>query len=411
MADVYQGAYCNLAATGAVGGHGGLFHDRNVHFVQRCIVKANWLDSSLGKSNKDVDWAGCEKGLYELRSDGFWDSELLRAPLMQRAWVFQERLLAPRVLHFGARQILWECPELEACETYPEGLPFENASRNFRKGLNPIMDGARARDRLVGSLPQLDAVKFDALYLWNSIIQAYSPGFLTNEGDKPIALSGMAKYMQSLSHDIYIAGLWQRYLPSQLLWHYHPPGTRPKAYRAPSWSWAAVNPSINSTLNAGNICDTDIVAQVLDVRVDTANGNATGQVTGGYIRLRSLLCTIRFRKARIAKQLPIFSIRMGESDREFRMYEDAVEELQEPDGNGSGGEYHYMVVHRGLRTPDTVGKLRGLVLLPTGSQKGQFQRRGLLDVDLLENEDSVPRFAQESWLQYEEYHEYTVSIF
>lgn len=31
--------------------------------------------------------------------------------------------MAPRVLYFGSRQILWECKELEAYEVFPEGIP------------------------------------------------------------------------------------------------------------------------------------------------------------------------------------------------------------------------------------------------------------------------------------------------
>lgn len=46
-----------------------------------------------------------------------------RAPVNIRAWVVQERLLAPRVLHFGQTQVIWECRELSACELYPHGLP------------------------------------------------------------------------------------------------------------------------------------------------------------------------------------------------------------------------------------------------------------------------------------------------
>jgi hypothetical protein len=37
--------------------------------------------------------------------------------------VLHERLLAPRVLHFGRKQLFWECSELCACEAYPNGLP------------------------------------------------------------------------------------------------------------------------------------------------------------------------------------------------------------------------------------------------------------------------------------------------
>lgn len=131
MADIYQGAYCNITATGAADGHGGLFHDRNVHLVERCTVQARWPDSSLEELTEKPKWKGWENGLYEIRSDEFWSFELQRAPLILRSWVLQERYLAPRVIHFGARQILWECLEFDACDTHPEGLPFEYTARRF----------------------------------------------------------------------------------------------------------------------------------------------------------------------------------------------------------------------------------------------------------------------------------------
>ena len=37
-------------------------------------------------------------------------------PLMSRGWMYQERLLSPRVLHFGATELVWECREATLCE-------------------------------------------------------------------------------------------------------------------------------------------------------------------------------------------------------------------------------------------------------------------------------------------------------
>ena len=44
------------------------------------------------------------------------------SPLLQRAWVQQEVILAPRVLLFRQQQLLWDCCETKACETFPKGL-------------------------------------------------------------------------------------------------------------------------------------------------------------------------------------------------------------------------------------------------------------------------------------------------
>lgn len=47
MVDVYQGALSNLAATGSADGHGGLYHDRNVNMVPRCIIETQRPDVSI----------------------------------------------------------------------------------------------------------------------------------------------------------------------------------------------------------------------------------------------------------------------------------------------------------------------------------------------------------------------------
>lgn len=47
--------------------------------------------------------------------------EIHDSPLVQRAWVTQERLLSKRVLHF-ADVLIWECPSIVASEIQPLGL-------------------------------------------------------------------------------------------------------------------------------------------------------------------------------------------------------------------------------------------------------------------------------------------------
>lgn len=45
-------------------------------------------------------------------------------PLFKRGWVFQERLLSRRTLHFDKDRIAWECQESRGLSEYlPEGLP------------------------------------------------------------------------------------------------------------------------------------------------------------------------------------------------------------------------------------------------------------------------------------------------
>lgn len=76
MADVYQGALCNLAATGFADGNGGLFHDRNVKMVPRCIAETDWYETSVQRLRKQPDWGKSKKRFYEVRSDGSGEPSL-----------------------------------------------------------------------------------------------------------------------------------------------------------------------------------------------------------------------------------------------------------------------------------------------------------------------------------------------
>ena len=46
------------------------------------------------------------------------------SPLGGRGWALQERLLAPRTLHFGREQLFWEC---RGCRR-PEGHAYRSLS-------------------------------------------------------------------------------------------------------------------------------------------------------------------------------------------------------------------------------------------------------------------------------------------
>jgi hypothetical protein len=80
---------------------------------------------------------------------------------------------------------------------------------------------------------------------WDSILNSYSNASLAFPSDKLVALSGIVKYLSKKGLGAYVAGLWRDNLELQLLWDTYGGkyGTRPSPYRAPSWSWAALDES------------------------------------------------------------------------------------------------------------------------------------------------------------------------
>jgi len=129
-------------------------------------------------------------------------------------------------------------------------------------------------------------------------VQAYTRCNLTKSEDKLVAMSGLAKRVQSLLCDEYLAGLWRSNLPHDFLWRLDPrhhPSTRPALYRAPTWSWAIVETPIRFP---GYLLGTEIVITILDCGVDLTLRDPTGQVTDGFICLRGSAIPSRISRRR-----------------------------------------------------------------------------------------------------------------
>jgi hypothetical protein len=118
-------------------------------------------------------------------------------PLLTRGWVYQERLLAPRVLHFAAEELIWECAESFCCEC----SCIRSPSPKFTHA-NILRPGVP--DQL-------------ALY-WRRLVMAYSELGLTYSSDRLPALSGLAKQFLGLRKGPYLAGLWRDSFLSDLMW-------------------------------------------------------------------------------------------------------------------------------------------------------------------------------------------------
>ncbi|KAF5548631.1 hypothetical protein FMEXI_4633 [Fusarium mexicanum] len=224
MGDVYANSFLNLSASYASG------EDENPPIFS----PKSWnhlLPSKLVLNNDK-----------ELRSNIFidadlWKDEVSESPLMERGWVFQERFLAPRVLHFGMRQLAWECNGGGALQMFPTGLPprFED---NYKRDVCwPMMRPPNA----------LSSEEFCSR--WHEIVPAYSACHLTFNTDKLVAFAGIAKLIQSAGSDEYIAGTWKSTIIADLAWWVYKangrlPSSNQATHRAPSWSWLSLDREI-----------------------------------------------------------------------------------------------------------------------------------------------------------------------
>ncbi|KAF8848137.1 HET-domain-containing protein [Acephala macrosclerotiorum] len=275
MASVYGCSSLNLAASHARDGTVGCFVDRKPEDVVPCQVAIPHQD---------------HEQLFVCVPADFYRRELLGTSLGRRAWAFQERLLAPRTLYFSESQIFWGCQQLEACESFPDGMPPAVCMDiNFH-----------THDGGIASNPTMHGLLKTRRGIWSDAVLAYSIGLLTKQEDKLVAISGVARLMQEVEFDMYHAGVWRKNMEWQLLWSVNSapqetntPGTSTKAlaYRAPSWSWAAAEgvirqlfPDPTPNVTKGYQLCIEIVAAIT---IPLDPGNEFGSITDGWLRVAS----------------------------------------------------------------------------------------------------------------------------
>lgn len=213
MRHVYANSACNISAAASLDPHGGLFRERKLVDVQPGVLRLN-------------------KRWYSISDEPYWERWVSHTPLHRRGWVFQERLLAPRILHFTEKQIFWECFTEKKCEAYP----FPRIAYTFHKNIDPLIMAASSRHPW-GSLND------SQFMMWTDLVSEYSQCAVTEPADKLVAFEGVANLFQEFTGDEYLAGLWRSRLCECLGWGARDDtkNRRPTHYRAPSWSWASID--------------------------------------------------------------------------------------------------------------------------------------------------------------------------
>ncbi|KAM5380884.1 hypothetical protein ACJZ2D_003408 [Fusarium nematophilum] len=150
-----------------------------------------------------------DSGWCTLHPYNLWDNEVASAPLKHRGWVIQERLLSPRVVHFGRRQLAWKCLKLQELQMDVTGTTLWETG-------NPRISHMR-----IGSK---DPIEPESRRAWNLLVKQYSRSKLTNPGDKLVAFSGIAKRIAVQRQDEYVAGFWKSALMIDLPWMKLQPG-------------------------------------------------------------------------------------------------------------------------------------------------------------------------------------------
>ncbi|ETR96852.1 HET-domain-containing protein [Trichoderma reesei RUT C-30] len=286
MGSVYQKAYIVISASKASSSEESLFGGINDQLEPSTIALP-----SLGQGA-----ALCFRRSFT-HSPGYMDHRLVKSsslPTFNRGWIFQERFLSSRVLHFGPQELSWECLRTSTCQCTPStivdtgGGTVGTYTLSARRVLEPkaVFNHGHWRQ-----LKEAQLIK-----VWHMLVEEYTKLHLTFESDIFPAISGIAKIFQRSASSEYVAGMWTKSLPYDLAWHKETLSDelatenewsrRPQVWRAPTWSWAAVLGPIKF-LDMGTGLVT--LCKIEDAKCFPYQTDRTGELSGGNLSLRGHL--------------------------------------------------------------------------------------------------------------------------
>lgn len=152
-------------------------------------------------------------------------------PVNNRAWCLEERLLSPRAFVYASHTLQYHC---------------QTHTVNIGSSIHEPQSGRRLPRLVFSPTTPLPLSKEDMSRMrvsWHEIVDNYTSRQVTKQRDKLLALAGVAEKFHRVFGGSYVAGLWRLDLLRDLLWmkESNSYASRPKKYRAPSWSWAAVD--------------------------------------------------------------------------------------------------------------------------------------------------------------------------
>jgi hypothetical protein len=220
------------------------------------------------------------------------------------------------------------------------------------------------------------------------MVRFYSKTQLTNASDKLIALSGVAEATATsnfIDSCHYLAGHWMEDLLLSLSWCIFDYGSRPESYRAPTWSWASVDGSVDFTFLLGKVL---ILANISSVQVDhLQESRVFGPVSGGYIDIDGPLLVFHLPHFANREILESNAFNLDFSDAKLEMLccDSCVifDDRQLYDDWPAAGKslyYACLFVRKGKLPPDSKNSSEGLILDKIPGSNNKFVRVGWLRV-------------------------------
>lgn len=211
-----------------------------------CFVKDKWPDRCFAILDESSESHLIGARMLDKRCHSRTGASALEIekyyPLLNRAWVFQERLLSPRYLQCTYGEFVFECLQSTRCECgsgLPPHLPlrslYEYCPSKQKLGVLAFQTSEHS--------PNFLGFAKDP---WKTIVSAYMRIELSVPSDVMPAIAGCAQAMALRYRLNYVAGLWRETLLTDLMWYVRlqvmqsTSRRRPPDSTAPSWSWASV---------------------------------------------------------------------------------------------------------------------------------------------------------------------------
>ena len=235
MASVYSNGHLTIAATHSFNGRGGLFvHTKDFRVFGKTPDEEDYCLYFRERIDHQID-AGFESADYTSTATYY--------PLLSRAWVYQERMLSTRILHFGRYEMFFECKSTIKCEC--NSIRFYGTGFETEMPLIKIEYADVLADYDMSQEGQAQAdIHYQGARTWRTMICCYTALHLTKSKDRLPAIGGLARQMAAARKSKYLAGLWEESLQDDLLWMVSTISRlkRPRPYppNAPTWSWASI---------------------------------------------------------------------------------------------------------------------------------------------------------------------------
>ncbi len=378
MCSVYSRAALTLAATNSPDSHYGL------HSALSENYRSHEFSMALNDGTTTLPvW--CRRPIPHFANS---ETHAIRvnedAPLLQRGWVLQERLLSRRVVHFANNEVAWEC--LHRCECQCLGGSGGERFANPKVVLGAFLHGPRTQYMTNHPASQ-----------WLEIVEEYTSLALTFTKDRFPALSGASqRSRQYRDGDRYFAGLWESEIHQGLTWCARGPlGERPKAWIAPTWSWGSVDSGVWWPGKHLEIVKAFLTS--IDVNCVLAGSDPTGRLLSASMAICGPAAAgILLWENVDAKLDHMFSVQFGSRKMTGCLWPDyALRASGDEHLVPHGSEVLWLAVLDVLWPGGRQHEYAGLILRQSNRRPQEFERIGRLRVENTEDHDFMMERAME----------------